>query len=58
MIGRFISSTSGTSAIDYSLVAALMSVTILTAMTLTGNHLNSGLGSLFKGFDLVTSAWP
>jgi pilus assembly protein Flp/PilA len=41
LITRFVKDESGPSAIEYGLIAALISVVCIVAMTLVGTHLNA-----------------
>jgi pilus assembly protein Flp/PilA len=40
LLSRFVRDESGVTAIEYGLIAALISVTIITAVTLVGTDLN------------------
>jgi pilus assembly protein Flp/PilA len=41
LIGRFVRNESGATAIEYGLIAALISVVIITAVTLVGGNLTT-----------------
>ena len=41
LIGRFVRNESGATAIEYGLIAALISVVIITAVTLVGGNLST-----------------
>ncbi len=43
---KFLSDESGATAIEYGLIAALISVAIITAVTLVGTNLNSTFNSV------------
>jgi pilus assembly protein Flp/PilA len=45
-LAQFISSEAGATAIEYGLLAALMSVAIITALTTSGTTLNSTFASV------------
>ncbi len=45
-IQKFFSDESGATAIEYGLIAALISVAIITAVTAVGTHLNSTFNSV------------
>ena len=51
LVTRFVKDESGATAIEYGLIAGLVSVVIITALGLLGNKLD-GL------FDLITSKLP
>ena len=41
LIGRFVRDESGATAIEYGLIAALISIVIITAVTLVGGNLST-----------------
>jgi pilus assembly protein Flp/PilA len=45
-IAKFFSDESGATAIEYGLIAALISVAIITAVTSVGTHLNTTFNSV------------
>ena len=46
LISRFVRDESGATAIEYGLIAALISVVIITALTAVGSNLNTKFGSV------------
>lgn len=46
LISRFVRDESGATAIEYGLIAALISVVIITALTAVGNNLNAKFTSV------------
>ncbi len=46
LISRFVRDESGATAIEYGLIAALISVVIITALTAIGNNLNAKFNSV------------
>jgi pilus assembly protein Flp/PilA len=46
LIAKLLSDESGATAIEYGLIAALISVAIITAVTSVGTHLNSTFNSV------------
>ncbi|HWF63906.1 MAG TPA: Flp family type IVb pilin [Rhizomicrobium sp.] len=46
LISRFVRDESGATAIEYGLIAALISVVIITALTTVGSNLNTKFGSV------------
>ena len=46
LISRFLRDESGATAIEYGLIAALISVVIITALTNIGTNLNAKFGSV------------
>ena len=46
IFARFIEDKSGATAIEYGLIAALVSVVIITAITLLGDNLSATFGSI------------
>ena len=46
VIGQFIRSETGATAIEYGLIAALIAVVIITALTSIGTHLNTKFASI------------
>lgn len=46
LIAKFFADDSGATAIEYGLIAALISVAIITAVTSVGSHLNSTFNSV------------
>lgn len=46
LIGRFVRNESGATAIEYGLIAALISVVIITAVTLVGGNLSNTFQSV------------
>jgi pilus assembly protein Flp/PilA len=46
LISRFVRDESGATAIEYGLIAALIAVVIITALTTIGTSLNTKFGSI------------
>ena len=46
LISRFVRDESGATAIEYGLIAALISVVIITVLTTVGSNLNTKFGSV------------
>ena len=46
LISRFVRDESGATAIEYGLIAALIAVVIITALTTIGTHLNTKFTSI------------
>lgn len=46
LISRFVRDESGATAIEYGLIAALIAVVIITALTTIGTNLNTKFGSV------------
>ena len=46
LISRFVRDESGATAIEYGLIAALIAVVIITALTTIGSNLNTKFGSI------------
>lgn len=46
LLSRFIADESGATAIEYGLIAALISVTIITVLTTVGTNLNTKFQSI------------
>ena len=46
MLKKFIANEDGATAIEYGLIAALISVVIITALTTVGSNLNTKFGSV------------
>ena len=46
MFAKFVSDKAGATAIEYGLIAALIAVAIITAVTAVGTHLNSTFNSV------------
>ena len=46
LISRFLRDESGATAIEYGLIAALISVVIITVLTTVGSNLNTKFGSV------------
>jgi pilus assembly protein Flp/PilA len=49
LISRFLRDESGATAIEYGLIAALIAVVIITALTTVGTNLNTKLGAVATG---------
>jgi pilus assembly protein Flp/PilA len=46
IFAKFVTNESGATAIEYGLIAALISVVIITGLTAVGSNLNAQLGSI------------
>ncbi len=46
VLNKFFANENGATAIEYGLIAALIAVVIITALTTVGTNLNANLGSI------------
>ena len=46
VVARFVGDQSGATAIEYGLIAALIAIVIITALTNVGTHLNTRLATI------------
>ena len=50
LIGRFVRNESGATAIEYGLIAGLISIVIITGVTLVGNNLSTVFAGIANAF--------